>query len=485
MIAMAMSCQPSILIADEPTTALDVTVQATILELMQKLQTEHEMGIMFITHDLGVIAELADKVIVMYKGKIVEQGNVWDIFSNPKHPYTKGLLACRPPLNRRLHWLPTVPDFMSTDKDGEMVESNLTVKEATDKFVYTSEERAEHHKKLYAKEPLLQIKNLKTYFYTDDGVAKAVDNVSFSLDKGETLGLVGESGCGKSVSALSIMRLIPDPPGKIADGEIFFKGKDILKVTEKEMQSIRGNDIGMIFQEPMTSLNPVFTCGDQIEEAVILHQKLSKEEAKKKAIEMLKLVGIPAPEQRYNEYPHQLSGGMRQRIMIAMALSCNPELLIADEPTTALDVTVQAQILELINKLQKELGMGVIMITHDLGVIAEVSTKVVVMYASKVAEYGLVDQIFYNPKHPYTIGLLNSIPKLSKTKARLATIEGNVPPPTAYPKGCHFCTRCTFVIDKCWTEPPPAVEVEPGHISACWRVDEIDKLKESYLQPAV
>lgn len=332
---------------------------------------------------------------------------------------------------------------------------------------------------------LLEVKNLKTYFYTDDGVAKAVDDVSFSLEKGETLGLVGESGCGKSVSALSIMRLIPDPPGKIAGGEIYFKGKNILDLSEKEMQEIRGNDIGMIFQEPMTSLNPVFTCGDQIEEAVILHQKLSKEEAKKKAIEMLTLVGIPAPEQRYREYPHQLSGGMRQRIMIAMALSCNPELLIADEPTTALDVTVQAQILELINKLQRELGMGVIMITHDLGVIAEVSTKVAVMYASKVAEYGKVDQIFYNPKHPYTIGLLNSIPKLNKAKDRLLTIEGNVPPPTSYPKGCHFCTRCTFVIDKCWEQEPPVVEVESGHIAACWRISEIDILKESYLHPAV
>lgn len=332
---------------------------------------------------------------------------------------------------------------------------------------------------------LLEVKNLKTYFFTDDGVAKAVDDVSFALDKGETLGLVGESGCGKSVSALSIMRLIPDPPGKIVGGEILFKGTDILKVSEKEMQDIRGNDIGMIFQEPMTSLNPVFTCGDQIEEAVVLHQKLNKEQAKEKAIEMLKLVGIPAPEQRYNEYPHQLSGGMRQRIMIAMALSCNPEILIADEPTTALDVTVQAQILELINKLQKELGMGVIMITHDLGVIAEVSTRVAVMYASKVAEYGNVNQIFYNPKHPYTIGLLNSIPKLSKSKSRLATIEGNVPPPTAYPKGCHFCTRCSFVIDKCWTEQPPLFQIEEEHTAACWRVNEIDKLKQEMLASVV
>ena len=332
---------------------------------------------------------------------------------------------------------------------------------------------------------LLEVKNLKTYFYTDDGVAKAVDDVSFALDSGETLGLVGESGCGKSVSALSIMRLIAQPPGKIVSGEILFKGKDILKIPEKEMQDIRGNDIGMIFQEPMTSLNPVFTCGNQIEEAVILHQKLSKEEAKVKAIEMLKLVGIPAPEQRYNEYPHQLSGGMRQRIMIAMALSCNPEILIADEPTTALDVTVQAQILELINKLQRELGMAVIMITHDLGVIAEVSTRVAVMYASKVAEYGNVDQIFYNPKHPYTISLLNSIPKLNKGKSRLATIEGNVPAPTHYPKGCHFCTRCTFAIEKCWNEEPPVVQIEPEHIASCWRVNEIDKFKEQLLASVI
>jgi oligopeptide/dipeptide ABC transporter ATP-binding protein len=332
---------------------------------------------------------------------------------------------------------------------------------------------------------LLEVKNLKTYFFTDDGVAKAVDDVSFTLDKGETLGLVGESGCGKSVSALSIMRLIPDPPGKIVGGEILFKGKNILQESEKFMQDIRGNDIGMIFQEPMTSLNPVFTCGDQIEEAVILHQKLSKEDAKVKAIEMLNLVGIPAPEQRYREYPHQLSGGMRQRIMIAMALSCNPEILIADEPTTALDVTVQAQILELINRLQRELGMGVIIITHDLGVIAEVSTKVAVMYASRIAEYGTVDQIFHNPKHPYTVGLLNSIPKLGVSKSKLATIEGNVPPPTAYPKGCHFCTRCTFALEKCWTEDPPAFQIEPGHTAACWRVDEIDKFKEQLLAAVV
>jgi len=343
---------------------------------------------------------------------------------------------------------------------------------------------------------LLEVKNLKTYFYTDDGIAKAVDDVSYDLDRGETLGLVGESGCGKSVSALSIMRLIPNPPGKIVSGEILFKGEDIVKKTEREMQDMRGNDVAMIFQEPMTSLNPVFTCGDQIDEAVILHQKVSKLEAKKRSIDMLHLVGIPAPEQRYGEYPHQLSGGLRQRVMIAMALSCNPEILIADEPTTALDVTVQAQILELIKKLQDELGMGMIMITHDLGVIAEVSKRVAVMYASKIAEYSVADEIFYNPKHPYTLGLLSSIPKLNKGEARLATIEGNVPAATDYPVGCHFCTRCKYVDSKlytkdskCWNVEPPLEQVDGAgsmHTVAChyWKDIQFKREKAGEKTPA-
>lgn len=343
---------------------------------------------------------------------------------------------------------------------------------------------------------LLEVKNLKTYFYTDDGIAKAVDDVSYDLDSGETLGLVGESGCGKSVSALSIMRLIPNPPGRIVGGEILFKGQDLTKYDEKQMQEIRGNDIAMIFQEPMTSLNPVFTCGDQIDEAVMLHQQVTKEEAKKRSIEMLRLVGIPAPEQRYSEYPHQLSGGLRQRVMIAMALSCNPEILIADEPTTALDVTVQAQILELIKKLQDELGMGVIMITHDLGVIAEVSKRVAVMYASKVAEYSAAEEIFYNPKHPYTLGLLNSIPKLNKGHSRLATIEGNVPAATNYPVGCHFCTRCKYVDSKLYTTDSKCWNVEPAleqvsgtsnmHVVAChyWKEIETRRIKEGDMIPS-
>lgn len=323
---------------------------------------------------------------------------------------------------------------------------------------------------------LLEIKNLKTYFKTDDGIAKAVDGVSYSIDKNETLGLVGESGCGKSVTALSIMRLIPQPPGLYAGGEILFDGKDLLKLSDDEMRKIRGNRISMIFQEPMTSLNPVYTCGSQIAEAVELHQNLSKKDARDKAIEMLNLVGIPSPAQRFDEYPHQLSGGMRQRVMIAMALSCNPAFLLADEPTTALDVTVQAQILELIKKLQQELGMGVIMITHDLGVIAEVSDNVAVMYASKIVEYGSAVQIFENPLHPYTQGLMKSIPRVGNHAERLNVIEGSVPPPTHFPKGCHFCTRCEFADEKCWNEKPDLVEYETGHVAACWKIEELTKV---------
>ena len=320
---------------------------------------------------------------------------------------------------------------------------------------------------------LLEVNNLRTYFYTDAGTARSVDGVSFSVDRGETLGIVGESGCGKSVTALSVMGLIPKPPGKIEGGEIFFDGENLLEYNEQQMRDVRGNDISMIFQEPMTSLNPVFTVGYQIDEAVILHQNVDKNEAKKRSIEMLQLVGIPAPEQRYGEYPHQLSGGMRQRVMIAMALSCNPKLLIADEPTTALDVTVQAQILELMKHLQENIGMGLIMITHDLGVIAEVCNRVAVMYAGKVVEYADVDAIFYQPRHPYTIGLLKSIPRLGEAVDKLVTIEGTVPPPTDWPKGCHFCTRCEWADDLCWNDEPQLVEIDTGHQVACWHMDKI------------
>lgn len=293
-------------------------------------------------------------------------------------------------------------------------------------------------------ETLLEVKNLKTYFYTEAGIVKSVDDVSLRVEKGKTLGIVGESGCGKSITSLSIMQLVETPPGKIVGGEILLEGENLLSKTEDEMRKIRGNKIAMIFQEPMTSLNPVYTIGKQITEALLLHEKMSKHEAKDRAIEMLKLVKIPLPEKRFSEYPHQLSGGMRQRVMIAMALSCNPQLLICDEPTTALDVTIQAQILELINELKKKTNASVIMITHDLGVISEVADDVLVMYAGKVVEQAGVDEIFERPLHPYTAGLLQCIPKLNEDVETLHTIKGMVPSFDEMPKGCSFCPRCSL-----------------------------------------
>jgi len=315
---------------------------------------------------------------------------------------------------------------------------------------------------------LLEVKNLRTYFFTDEGIVKAVDDVSFGLKKGESLGIVGESGSGKSVTALSIMRLIQDPPGKIVGGEIIFRGEDLLKKKEEEMREVRGNKISMIFQDPMTSLNPVFTIGDQIMEAIILHQKLDKVSARKKAIEMLELVRIPEASKRIDEYPHQFSGGMRQRVMIAIALSCSPEILIADEPTTALDVTIQAQILDLIKQLQKELGMSLILITHDMGVVAETCKNVLVMYAGKVVEFADVRTIFKKPSHPYTIGLLESVPRLDVRKERLKAIEGQPPDLVALPSYCYYAERCPYKTDRCLEEIPDLIEVEPGHYSRCF-----------------
>jgi peptide/nickel transport system ATP-binding protein len=318
---------------------------------------------------------------------------------------------------------------------------------------------------------MIEVKNLKTEFRTDDGQFFAVDDVSFSVAKGKTLGLVGESGCGKSVTSLSLMRLIQSP-GAIVAGEILFEGRDILQLSEAEMRAIRGNDMAMIFQEPMTSLNPVFTCGNQIEETIRLHQKnLNRQETKVRAIEMLRLVGIPAPERRYDEYPHQLSGGMRQRVMIAMALSCHPKLLIADEPTTALDVTIQAQILDLMRKLKKDFNASMILITHDLGVVAEMCDGVAVMYAGKIVEYGNIFDIFERPQHPYTKGLLDSIPhfKSGEKLERLKTIPGLVPSMTKLPKGCRFADRCVYVQEKCHQAMPP-LESKDGsaHQAACY-----------------
>ena len=321
-------------------------------------------------------------------------------------------------------------------------------------------------------ELLLDIRGLRTQFFTDDGLARAVDGVSYSLEKGETVGVVGESGCGKSVTALSVLRLIPDPPGKIVDGEIIFEDTNLLELSAAEMRRIRGNDISMIFQEPMTSLNPVFTIGNQITEAVRLHQGLNKKNALAKAVEALKLVGIPVPERRVHEYPHQLSGGMRQRAMIAMALSCNPKVLIADEPTTALDVTIEAQILDLMRTLQEELGTAIIMITHDLGVIAEMARKVVVMYAGKVVEQAPVERIFASPNHPYTQGLLQSLPRVDKdatgAKQRLQEIPGIVPSLLNLPTGCKFASRCPSVMEQCKEQEPSLETVAPSHYSACW-----------------
>ncbi len=322
--------------------------------------------------------------------------------------------------------------------------------------------------------PLIEVKGLKTYFYTEDGVVRAVDGVDFQIEPEKTLGVVGESGCGKSVTALSIMGLVQSPPGKIEEGEILFhqdgKVTDLTKLNPKgkEYRAIRGDQIAMIFQEPMTSLNPVYTIGNQIMEAIILHQHVNKKEARGKAIEMLRAVGIPVPEQRVDEYPHQLSGGMRQRAMIAMALSCNPSLLIADEPTTALDVTIQAQVLDLMNDLRKEFHTAIQFITHDLGVIADMADDVVVMYLGRIVESAEVHELYHNPKHPYTQGLMNSIPSLATKKERLTPIKGVVPDPFDIPAGCGFEPRCPHAMEICKTKVPPLKEISPGHKVACW-----------------
>jgi len=328
------------------------------------------------------------------------------------------------------------------------------------------------------KQPLLELDNLQTYFFTDIGTARAVDGVSYEIYPGETVGVVGESGCGKSVTALSIMGLIPQPPGKIVGGAIRYRGQDLTKFTDRQLRKVRGNEIAMIFQEPMTSLNPVYTVGNQIMEAILVHETdVSKKQARARAIEMLTKVGIPSPEQRVDEYPHQMSGGMRQRVMIAMALACGPELLIADEPTTALDVTIQAQILDLMNQLQEDTGTAILLITHDLGVVAETCDRVVVMYAGKVAEYTDVYRLFERPAHPYTAALFASLPDISGSRGELPTIPGMVPSAVAFPEGCRFRARCSYADEMC-VEQPPMVEIEHGHFVACHHVDELRGARE-------
>ena len=316
---------------------------------------------------------------------------------------------------------------------------------------------------------LLEVRGLQTHFASERGVVRAVDGVDLRLERGRTLGIVGESGCGKSVTALSIMGLVPQPPGRIAAGEVRFEGEDLLKAPVQRLRDLRGHQLSMIFQEPMTSLNPAFQAGDQIAEVILRHKNVNAGEAKGQAVEMLRKVRMPSPEARAREYPHQLSGGMRQRVMIAMALACNPKLLIADEPTTALDVTIQAQILELMRALREELGTAIILITHDLGVIAELADDVIVMYAGKVVERCAVPRLFAEPQHPYTIGLLGSIPRLDLEQERLSAIEGFVPDAAAMPEGCRFHPRCPFSIEKCRKESPPLIEVTKDHFASCWR----------------
>ena len=430
MIAMAMSCNPSILIADEPTTALDVTVQQTILDLMLKLQREHDMGIMFITHDLGVIAELADKVVVMYKGKIVEQGPVLEIFSNPQHPYTKGLLACRPPLDVRLKRLPVVADFMKLNEAGEIEEIKQSVTEATQKEIQTDAERENTHKDMYAKEPVLQIKNLKTYFPLKRNIfgkvteeVKAVDDVTFDVYPGETLGLVGESGCGKTTLGRTVLRLV-DP----TSGEVIFKGKPLHSMTTGELTDVR-KDIQIIFQDPYSSLNPRITVGDAIMEPMQVHKLYANDrERKEKVLELLELVGM-LPEHFYR-YPHEFSGGQRQRICIARALALRPKFIICDESVSALDVSVQAQVLNLLNELKRDFDFTYIFISHDLSVVKFMSDRMVVMNQGVVEEMGDADQIYSNPQTEYTKKLIAAIPK-----GRLEDIEASIKAKEEWQKG--------------------------------------------------
>ena len=411
MIAMAMSCQPSVLIADEPTTALDVTVQKTILELMQQLQAQNDMGIMFITHDLGVIAELADKVVVMYKGKIVEQGSVLEIFKNPKHPYTKGLLACRPPLDKRYTFLPTVSDFMNIDKDGEILDNGISVEDFTKNLAITKKERTENQEILFSKKPVLEIKNLKTWFPIKGGFfgkvsshVKAVNNVSFDVYPGETLGLVGESGCGKTTIGRSIIRL-----EEATSGNIIYKGKDVCSMNADELRVFR-KEVQIIFQDPYSSLNPRMTIGNAIMEPMQVHGILEDDIKRKLKVEEL-LLKVNLDPLHFNRYPHEFSGGQRQRIGIARALAVNPKFIICDESVSALDVSVQAQVLNLLNELKKEFELTYIFISHDLSVVKYMSDRMVVMQQGQIEEMGDADQIYNNPETEYTRKLIEAIPE--------------------------------------------------------------------------
>jgi peptide/nickel transport system ATP-binding protein len=429
MIAMAMSCNPNILIADEPTTALDVTVQKTILELMKKLQQEHNMGILFITHDLGVIAELADTVVVMYKGKVVEQGPVLDIFSDPKHPYTKSLLACRPPLDKRLKRLPVVSDFMVRNENGDIVELDKKVSDAVNSVIISSEERKKNHVELYQRDKILELKNVKTWFPLEKTLfgkvlsyTKAVDDVSFDVYEGETLGLVGESGCGKTTLGRTILKLT-----EAIDGQIFYKRQELLRMKESDFRAHR-KDMQIIFQDPYSSLNPRITVGDAIMEPMKIHNIFpTSKQRRDKVHELLKKVGLD--EKYFHRYPHEFSGGQRQRICIARALGLSPKFIICDESVSALDVSVQAQVLNLLNELKEEFKFTYIFISHDLSVVKFMSDRMVVMQEGKVEEMGDPDEIYINPKSEYTRKLIDSIPKgnIENIKASIAQKSNNQP----------------------------------------------------------
>ncbi len=411
MIAMAMSCQPAVLIADEPTTALDVTVQHTILGLMEDLQLRHRMGLLFITHDLGVIAEIADRVLVMYRGEIVEQGSVLELFTNPQHPYTKSLLACRPSLNRRPRLLPVVGDFMQTDVQGRHTEVAASVSTVLEKLAEIPGEREARQKLMYAQEPILKVENLHTHFplrknftgRTTEWI-KAVDGVSFEVYPGETLGLVGESGCGKTTLGRTLLKLIEPTAGRIV-----FQGNDITSLPEREMRSLRKN-IQLIFQDPYSSLNPRMSIGEAIIEGMRVHRLHGDERKRRgKAIELLERVGLE--ETHLHRYPHEFSGGQRQRICIARCLALEPRFIVCDESVSALDVSVQAQVLNLLNALKKEFGLTYIFISHDLSVVKFMSDRMMVMNKGKIEEMGEADAMYAAPKSDYTHSLINAIPK--------------------------------------------------------------------------
>ena len=425
MIAMAMSCEPSILIADEPTTALDVTVQKRILELMNDLQISHDIGIIFITHDLGVIAEVADRVIVMNNGKIVEQGPVLDIFENPQHPYTKSLLGCRPPLDRKLHLLPTVSDFLEVTETGEMVELDKSVEDVTEELVISEPEQEERRENLYTKDPLLEVRNLKTWFPIRSGFfarthdyVRAVDDVSFDVYPGETLGLVGESGCGKTTLGRTILRLI-----EATDGSVKFEGQELIGLGGEEIRQLRKH-IQIIFQDPYSSLNPRMTVGDAIMEPLTIHNMLPNRQSRRDRVMEL-LTHVSLMPQHYNRYPHEFSGGQRQRICIARALALNPKFIICDESVSALDVSVQAQVLNLLNQLKNEFNFTYIFISHDLSVVKFMSDRMIVMKEGKIEQIGYAEDIYANPETDYTKALVTSIPKgeINDIKAHLAAKE--------------------------------------------------------------